>query len=66
MHTCIQFNWNYGSSPAWDHLMGTNYLDGGGAAAKEAQVQAALVGAAVGNATRDGCSHVQNNVEKRK
>ena len=30
MHTCIQFNWNYGSSPAWDHLMGTNYLDGGG------------------------------------
>ena len=20
-----KFNWNYGSSPLWDHLMGTNY-----------------------------------------
>ena len=20
-----KFNWNYGSSPMWDHLMGTNY-----------------------------------------
>ena len=21
-----KFNWNYGSSPLWDYLMGTNYL----------------------------------------
>ena len=20
-----KFNWNYGSSPMWDHIMGTNY-----------------------------------------
>ena len=22
-----KFNWNYGSSPLWDHLMGTNYKE---------------------------------------
>lgn len=50
-----KFNWNYGSSPFWDHLCGTDYKEligtkTGGAAAplsdreKDALEQAALVG----------------------
>merc|ERR1712037_608779 len=41
-----KFNWNYGSSPMWDHLMGTNYTgsDSGSARADNAIKQAALVG----------------------
>ena len=23
-----KFNWNYGSSPLWDHIMGTNFVGG--------------------------------------
>ena len=41
-----KFNWNYGSSPLWDHLMGTNYSDKNSnrQTEKEAYRQAALVG----------------------
>jgi len=44
-----KFNWNYGSSPMWDHLMGTNYpaeeqAGKGGQRETEAREQAALVG----------------------
>merc|ERR1711871_1049251 len=49
-----KFNWNYGSSPTWDHLMGTNYVDGTGHAAKEAALQAALVGGIVNKAAHEG------------
>merc|ERR1712037_857807 len=41
-----KFNWNYGSSPMWDHLLGTNYTgsDSGSARADRARQQATLVG----------------------
>ena len=42
-----KFNWNFGASPFWDRLMGTNYVaDGNGEArTRAAQKQAALAGA---------------------
>ena len=54
-----KFNWNYGSSPLWDHLMGTNYVDGSGRAAKEAALQAAVVGGAVGAGVREATGGVK-------
>lgn len=39
-----KFKYNYGSSPLWDHIMGTNYIDDNNAkSAKEAKKQAELV-----------------------
>lgn len=49
------FNWNYGSSPLWDHIMGTNYLARGNKdrgtqlRARAAREQAELVGASIGD-----------------
>merc|ERR1712137_310318 len=43
-----KFNWNYGSSPLWDHLMGTSYVyDANSSTTKEAEQQAALVGSKI-------------------
>ena len=46
-----KFNWNYGSSPLWDHLCGTNFVGNcerqGGARAAAARRQAALAGGAI-------------------
>jgi len=66
-----KFNWNYGSSPLWDHLMGTNYTSKQTSSStsdyqrsKEAEEQAYLVGAAIGNDMKD--SSVENNDRKKK
>ena len=48
-----KFNWNYGSSPLWDHLMGTNYDPAkissalGKEREQESLEQAKLVGASI-------------------
>lgn len=42
-----KFNWNYGASPFWDRIMGTNYVaagSNGAARTRAAQKQAALAG----------------------
>jgi len=46
-----KFNWNYGSSPLWDHIMGTNYpgdTQQDTARGKQARDQALLVGCSLG------------------
>ena len=60
-----KFYWNFGSSPMWDHIMGTNYRmdkkrDGGeDDREKEALDQAKLVGAAMGDGGKDGTSNLK-------
>ena len=47
-----KFNWNYGSSPIWDHLCGTNWdpttAAGDKERTKQAEVQAQLAGGELG------------------
>merc|ERR1712192_22417 len=54
----LEGNWSYGSSPMWDHLMGTNYTgsESGSARADHAKHQAALV----------GCSLADSNEQPEK
>ena len=53
-----KFNWNYGSSPMWDHLMGTNYPKQGVSKndkrEKAALEQAELVKCQMGKNYKDG------------
>ena len=60
-----KFNWNYGSSPLWDHMMGTNYpyltssgeVGGGGSAgAMQTEAQVAREKEALEQAEMVGCS----------
>jgi len=51
-----KFNWNYGSSPMWDHIMGTNYIQGikkNTQREAEALDQAAMVGCQMGEGLKD-------------
>ena len=52
-----KFNWNYGSSPMWDHIMGTNYKQNGDKKhmdrEKEALEQAALVKCDIGEGFKE-------------
>jgi len=52
-----KFNWNYGSSPMWDHIMGTNFTDQGGKKdtkrEQQALEQAALVQCQIGKEFKD-------------
>jgi len=52
-----KFNWNYGSSPMWDHIMGTNFTTGGHTEnterGKEAIEQAAMVKCQIGDGLKD-------------
>jgi len=52
-----KFNWNYGSSPMWDHIMGTNYPKKMGEKdtkrEQEALNQAALVQCHIGKNMED-------------
>merc|ERR1711872_317922 len=49
-----KFNWNYGSSPMWDHIMGTNYKQGEKKEREAAAVdQANLVGCNIGQGLKD-------------
>merc|ERR1712018_919875 len=61
-----KFNWNYGNSPMWDHLMGTNYKqnnmetkNGLQVDVKQthiAEVQALMVGALIAKDFKGGSS----------
>ena len=52
-----KFNWNYGSSPMWDHIMGTNFTTDGNAKnterEKQANEQAAMVRCQIGEGFQD-------------
>jgi len=52
-----KFNWNYGSSPMWDHIMGTNFTDQVGKKdiqrEKQALEQAAMVNCKIGEEFKD-------------
>ena len=59
-----KFYWNFGSSPLWDHLMGTNYRPGGGRE-KEASEQARLVGATMGQGLKDQTEQLEETTGRK-
>ena len=53
-----KFNWNYGNSPIWDHIMGTNYPNQGekkqgSKRERQAANQAAMVHCNIGKDVKD-------------
>jgi sterol desaturase/sphingolipid hydroxylase (fatty acid hydroxylase superfamily) len=59
-----KFEWNYGSSPLWDRLMGTDYKMQPDATVKssqfqEAEASAKLAGGIIGNSLTDITTHLQ-------
>ena len=51
-----KFNWNYGSSPLWDHIMGTNYVPNAtqsSARERIAAEQAAIAGGTIGTGFKE-------------
>ena len=71
-----KFNWNYGSSPMWDHICGTNYdpqkLKRGASNAAtrqreaESLVQAKLVGAKIADGLTGEAASMDSEYDKKK
>ncbi len=61
-----KFNWNYGSSPMWDHICGTNYDPAklNKKRAAESLIQAKLVGATIAKGLKGEAGFVQEGKKK--